>query len=146
MARPDPGAAARSEARTGGGGGARRRPGAPARAPGDAARRPARGGRTAVGRLHGRRDRPPARPLARGGPQGARTGFEGDGPAEGARGRTGRRSRREGAVSDEPDLQRQLALDRFWDDVVAGGRARAADPDLDPALAEAIRRLQLLDT
>jgi outer membrane protein assembly factor BamB len=49
-------------------------------------------------------------------------------------------------VSDEPDLRRQLALDRFWDDVVAGGRARDTDSDLDPALAEALRRLQSLDT
>jgi outer membrane protein assembly factor BamB len=49
-------------------------------------------------------------------------------------------------VSDEPNLRRQLALDRFWDEVVEGGRARATDPDLDPTLAEAIRRLQSLDT
>lgn len=49
-------------------------------------------------------------------------------------------------MSDEPDLRRQRALDRFWDNVVAGKRPRAADPDLDPALAETIRRLQSLDT
>lgn len=49
-------------------------------------------------------------------------------------------------MSDEPDVRRELALDRFWDDLVTGKRPRAANPDLDPIQAEVIRRLRSLDT
>jgi outer membrane protein assembly factor BamB len=50
-------------------------------------------------------------------------------------------------MSDDPITRRELALDRFWDGLARGGRAPAADPDLDldPVLAEAIRQLHALD-
>jgi hypothetical protein len=49
-------------------------------------------------------------------------------------------------VSDERDLHRRQALDAFWDEFGGDDPGRPSDLDLDPILAEAIRRLHDLDT
>jgi hypothetical protein len=48
-------------------------------------------------------------------------------------------------MSDERDLRSQKALDAFWDGFGGDDPGRPSDPDLDPILAEAIRRIHDLD-